>query len=562
MISFQFYGVRKHFLTPFLICMPFLLILGSCQSKSEEEVIEEEVIKEVQIQKTDSLTIALPFSYRSFASLKIQHYRRNDTDFAMLADIDHSRLLELDLSHARLHRQMEIAQLKGNRYPVFQFFYLSRDSVLIAADATNSLYRHDSLLLIVNHKGEVSHFVNMSESIFLLQGEPKDSAAISWKHQFTPLMGCQNRIFITPAAHFSYGWSGAYKNEHNIPFLCFLDFDEEELNFEVAVSKTPDPLSSDSIYAHEQTLKHLTALSKSEVVVSFNNKPKLYKFDLKEGREISSSGYQSLLEKPKTLVVKKGEVIPSQNYHSTVFKSVVFIEDHNQLLRFADIEQPPHLSRSSRQKLRERRQWMGLYTTDMELLAEGIKPPWFESKGPIPAFRNGELLSIKHNSEGNHAITFYSSKILTKDSVAVNSLRKRLFDFEYREALPLSAYYSSLAIPKDATILLVPRSGCPSCRERSISYFLEHLEEMEQLNVYLGVAVKYEEEMEQWEMKDSRHIIVDVKQNVEEYLNTGVSNPALMKWNGKTITRQLILNPREAEEIALYVTEFAKMPVK
>lgn len=206
-------------------------------------------ITEVQIQKTDSITIPLPFAYRSFASLKIQSYTRNDTDFAMVADIDHSSLLELDLSNARLHRNIEVSQLKQDRYPVFQFYYLSRDRIAIAKDATNSLYSHDSLFFIVNGEG-AADFIDMSESMFRLEGEPRDSSAIAWQHQFSPLIGQGQRIFVPPAAYPSYGWSGVYKNEHNVPFLCYIDMDKNEMQFEVALEKTPDPISSDSIYGH------------------------------------------------------------------------------------------------------------------------------------------------------------------------------------------------------------------------------------------------------------------------------------------------------------------------
>ena len=281
--------------------------------------------------------------------------------------------------------------------------------------------------------------------------------------------------------------------------------------------------------------------------------------DIKEGSVTTSSGNQSLLEKPKTLKIKKGERPPSQNYQSTVFNSVVNLAGHGQLLRFANIEQPSNLAKSVRRRIRQQNQWVGLYNHDMELLAEGVKPKWFESSGPTPTFINGKILSIKRNEEGGNQITFYKSKVRTKDSVEVSELKERLFDFEYTVSPPLSEYYSSFAIPKGATILLVPRFGCPSCRERSISYFLDNLEQMEQQNVYLVVAVRNKEEIEQLERTDSPHVIVDDKQKVEDYLNTGVTNPALMQWNGEKVTRQLILNPQQAREIELYVEEFARI---
>lgn len=51
----------------------------------------------------------------------------------------------------------------------------------------------------------------------------------------------------------------------------------------------------------------------------------------------------------------------------------------------------------------------------------------------------------------------------------------------------------------------------------------------------------------------SSKVIFDKKGELENLLNQSIDNPALMLWNGKKVTRTMILPPDDVEKISMYL---------
>lgn len=115
----------------------------------------------------------------------------------------------------------------------------------------------------------------------------------------------------------------------------------------------------------------------------------------------------------------------------------------------------------------------------------------------------------------------------------------------------LGILYSDFHIPPNSVILVVPSASCPYCLTYATHYFLVNLKKMEEDQAYL-LASEQSANKALKSIKSSK-VIFDKKGELENLLNQSIDNPALMLWNGKKVTRTMILPPDDVEKISMYL---------
>ena len=196
--------------------------------------------------------------------------------------------------------------------------------------------------------------------------------------------------------------------------------------------------------------------------------------------------------------------------------------------------------------------WFGVYNENLKLVSEGLRPSWFKSDGPKPIFSKGQIISTFIPKNKPNTLRIYFSEIV-ESKTTIGYLQNKLDSILNNpvKSRTLSDYPKLKSIPDTAVLLIVPQASCPSCVSFSLTYFIEELESMEGLGVFL--ITDNMQALKLLDGKNSSHIIIDENQELQSYLSNTINNPTLMKWQGGKVTTTMVLPPNEVINLEAYI---------
>ncbi|GAB5557752.1 MAG: hypothetical protein SchgKO_19650 [Schleiferiaceae bacterium] len=545
------------------------MLFVSCSHEQQEKTLgKSEKTNTTQALDFDfqySNEIQLPFEYDVNQNLTIQLYSRNDTDFVLLGDIEHSQLIEIDLTHETFSRVVPLFKVREDNYPLFAHHYFDKDTIVILRDISNeSGLKHDSLLYSVNLSGEVQVQYRLFNSPFRMDGMDLDSSLASWFHNFQPMLVRGRRLYVDPMPFHSgidlYGqkkWGISefgYFTFSSSPILPYT-----KLAYE---SSTPDSdktnqdqSHSNIYYAQEQEYACYVPTKNDELILAYANDAHMYRFNHSTGEILRSTERGRFIPSPIPLAEKS----ITQPFHSqsTVYKELLFDEEKRELFRFATLPSPVELNMGDRIQFRKDYLWVGKYNEDLILGAQGLVPKEFKLH-PRPTFSNGRFLGIAQGKD-NYSITFQYTRITSKaitpgeyDSLGkyISAIEPQISERDFKGLI------QEQNIPAGSVLVVASKSSCPYCYNHATEYFLLQLSRMEEEGVYL--ITSEEAATEALKEAQSKNIKVLPQDELERLIPNQINNPAIMLWDGKGVSRTMVLNPDDVVKIDGYLNLFLK----
>jgi hypothetical protein len=535
----------------FIIASLFVNCSENLPAKKEKETLKSVV----SFTLKEEYLIDLPINFNVALNLTVQPYTRNDTDFIMMGDIEGSRLVEIDITNKKFSRAISLERVAAGRYPVFVNHYLNEDTIIILRGISNehSLYA-DTVMYSIDLNGEYNGAYELLNSPYRLSGMNQDTPQASFFHQFKPMEVSNNRFFVDPLPIFKTK-KKKNANDLGVHEIGYFGFKEDN---RIKYSGIPyyRNIDTNNFYAKEQLRTHLHAIDSSEILVSHANKPNLLRLSVSSGTYKSSNETGRLIPDPIALG-KVSKSRPNENLKSTKFKQVIYDVDKKVAFRFASFPTDMELKPGDLQAFRDSNIWVGAYDSDLKLIGQAIQPRWFVSH-PKPIYFKGKFVCVAPTeNQRKFKLRFVNLDIKKISELAHDSLIKE-FDNIKPEITTgsINSLYNKYEIPEKSIILTISNRGCPYCINYSIQYFLMNLEAMEKDGVFMVVS----ERSATAELKatSSSNIIIDQNNKLEDLLKQSVDNPALMLWDGKKVTKTMVLPPDEVKLIDSHIRTFKR----
>lgn len=535
----------KNLNTLFLPACLLVLMIG-CSPKSHVQ------FGKVTFTKLDSSEISLPYAYNIYASFSTQEYERHDTAFLMISDIDNHSLIEIDLDRDTVSRIIPIKYLMRDQYPTFLFEYKNEDTILILREISNTHRTHDSVLFSINIRGELTTYYDLNTGPFYMAGQKEDSTVMAYYSQLRPWDFYKNRLFFHPTSVFGTRKNEAFLHRHHLPLLAYLDFG----NSDSPVYDTihfHTPFDDSGIFAYDQNTISLTPLSKNNLVVSFAKSLEFYKVNVRTGDFSRSRSDKALIPVPVAVQNQPGNNVPSFNQQSSVFSSLLYDPTTQHILRFASFPTQTSLKFGDLMDFRSQHQWVGVYDTTLQLIAQGLKPSWLTSTNPRPTFSNGRLISLKQNGNDKHTIKIIYSEVHIQEGTNEDyqKMKTTIDSIKAKESGTLGDYIDKYHLPANSRILLIPSGSCPKCVNYVMSYYLQNRKQLVKDEIYL--ITDNQQIFNLIDSLDSKYIILDKKREIENYLDMSINNPTIMLWDGRKISKTIVLQPDKVVDIAHYL---------
>lgn len=503
--------------------------------------------------------IELPIDFNVALNLTVQPYTRNDTDFIMMGDIEGSRLVEIDITNKKFSRAISLERVAAGRYPVFVNHYLNEDTIIILRGISNehSLYA-DTVMYSIDLNGEYNGAYELLNSPYRLSGMNQDTPQASFFHQFKPMEVSNNRFFVDPLPIFKTK-KKKNANDLGVHEIGYFDFKEDN---RIKYSGIPyyRNIDTNNFYAKEQLRTHLHAIDSSEILVSHANKPNLLRLSVSSGTYKSSNETGRLIPDPIALG-KVSKSRPNENLKSTKFKQVIYDDDKKVAFRFASFPTDMELKPGDLQAFRDSNIWVGAYDSDLKLIGQAVQPRWFVSH-PKPIYFKGKFVCVvPTKSERKFKLRFVNLDIKKISELEHDSLVKEFDNIKPQVTTgSISSLYNKYEIPEKSIILTISNRGCPYCINYSIQYFLMNLEAMEKDGVFIVVSER--NSTAELKAANSKNVIIDQNNVLEDLLNHKVDNPALMLWDGDKVTKTMVLPPDEVKLLGTYIKTFKEEVVK
>jgi hypothetical protein len=545
--------IRKIFL---FIIAGFLV---DCSENNSEQSQTGSLKSTISFTLDQEYLIELPIDFNVALNLTVQPYTRNDTDFIMMGDIEGSRLVEIDITNKKFSRAISLERVAAGRYPVFVNHYLNEDTIIILRGISNehSLYA-DTVMYSIDLNGEYNGAYELLNSPYRLSGMNQDTPQASFFHQVKPMEVSNNRFFVDPLPIFKTE-KKKNANDLGVHEIGYFDFKEDN---RIKYRGIPYYRNIDTtkFYAKEQLRTHLHAIDSSEILVSHANNPNLLRLSVSSGRYKSSDETGRLIPDPIALG-KVSKSRPNENLKSTKFKQVIYDVDKKVAFRFASFPTNMDLKPGDLQAYRDSNIWVGAYDSDLKLIGQAIQPRWFVSH-PKPIYFKGKFVCVvPTESERKFKLRFVNLDIKKISELAYDSLVRELDNIKPEiTSGSINSLYQRYQIPENSIILTVSNRACPYCISHSSQYFLMNLEAMEKDGIYLVVS----ERSATAEVKATKspNIIIDSDNRLEDLLKRSIDNPAIMLWDGKKVTRTMVLPPDDVKLIGSYLEFFKEEVVK
>jgi|GEM_PF-5858002 len=532
-------------LKSFKLFLPvLLLVLTNCNSVERSPSAEKRVQSTLSFNKDEEFLIKLPFEFNVGINFTVQPYRRNDTDFILMGDIEGSRLVEVDITNKTFSRAIFLPRVKNGTYPLFVHHYLNEDTIIVFRSISNEYSRTaDTILHSIDINGNYNGAYKLIGSPYRLEGMPRDTIQASFFHHFLPMEVVENRFYVDPLPLFGSRKKES-KDDKGVAQIGYFDFSDDDSIFYGEIPyyiKGP----KDVVYAREQLQTVFHAVSKNKILASHANKAGLRLIDVESGSFIESTQEGSLLPPPRPLdsLVDK---IPTENINSTLFDKVIYDVDKEIAYRFGTFPSNIDLLPGDLQAFRDSNVWVGAYDKELNLIAQAMKPQWFNVH-PKPYFFNGKFICVEPTDNlRKFKLQYVSIDIKNLTSEGYDSLANVIKNVKPKVAKEnISTMFKKLDLPENSVILTVSNRSCPYCVNYSIQYFLAHLKKMEQQGVYLVISER--NASDDVKKTKSPNIIIDQKKSLEKLLKQSIDNPALMLWDGEKVTRTMVLPPSEVK---------------
>jgi hypothetical protein len=506
-------------------------------------------------EKIDSLILETGYPNNPWAATALQHQYIEGIDYIYTTDIDARKVLRINLINQQIDQELSLTFLEKDRYLVFNIHVLGADSILVLRDVTNFRSNSDSAFYLIDSIGNIiTRFTGYPDE-YVQSGMPKSPYSLTFKHEFLPLFGFNTSLFFRPSTY--YGTiTQRQRDSANLPeIIKFNELKDGKNDFIVSPIKIPR--IKGGFYTMHQKCLWMLPLTRNELIMGYSNNSTLYKIKFDSGEIIDSTQNEALLvEKPIPLPVLDANK-DGNNRQSTVFNSLVVDSINDQILRFANLGAKNDLTAGEFRDFLKN-QWFGVYDTELNFLGQGMKPIWFTATWPKPINIKGYWYSVKTNPSDNFKLTVYKSKLVEIDSITKETFIEniaRIVNTPSRKGLE---HYPVLDNIRDKSIvLLVPENSCPACINVVTKYYVDNLDLMEDKGIYLLTNSSQAKNL--LADRESNYVIQDERKNLENYLNSSISNPMLFYWSGKKVQKSIILNPDEARNLPLYIKKMEEL---
>ena len=395
-------------------------------------------------------------------------------------------------------------------------------------------------------------YYDLSKGPFYMAGQKKDSATMAYYSQLMPWDFYENRLFFHPTSVFGTRKNEAFLKRHHLPLLAYLDFKNSDSPVYDTIHFHA-PFDDKGLYAHDQHTILLTPLSKNSLLVSFGKSLEFYKVKVQTGDFIMSHSGRALIPTPVVVQDQSGNKFPSFNQQSSVFRSLLYDPTTQHILRFASFPTQTNLKFRDLMDFRSQHQWVGVYDTTLQLVAQGLKPSWLTSTDPRPTFSNGRLISLKQNKNDKHTIKIIYSEVHIQEGTDrdYQKMKATIDSIKPKESGTLGDYIDKYHLPANSRILLIPSGSCPKCVNYVMSYYLQNRKQLVEDGIYL--ITDNQQIFNLIDSLDSPSIILDKKREIENYLDMSINNPTVMLWDGRKISKTIVLQPDKVVDIAHYL---------
>ncbi len=524
-----------------------VLLLAKCTTS-----VKTGNFTELTFEKVDSLVLKFPYQINVWASFDICLFNRKDTTYLLFADFDNHSLIEVNIETGNSNT-FEIKELLNDKYPTFNFKPTDEESILIYREINNTRRLHDSVLFTIDYEGNTIDYFNLDSTNLKVSNNTTDSTTLTYYSQLVPWNVFKNRLIFNPAS--VYGSKASLRMQRNgeIPVLCEIAFLENNkvryLPLDFKLEK-----ASEQYYSSSQLPFDVVQLDKDNIIIGPRRTSKLFNFDLTT-QTITKEIDDSLLI-PQALPLKnfdKSKSLPSVNQFSSIFRNMVYDSLSGRILRFGSYPVEEEVKLGDYWEYLGKKEWIGLYSKDLNLLGQGLKPSWLRTSSPRPVFYQGQLISFYQNEDDRTTIKVFFSQIKLKEvgKEGKEALKNKITAIKPSQSGGIATFFGSRNLKPNSKILLIPSRSCPACVDYSLSYYLQNRKRLEREGVYL--VSDNRRILDKLENKVSQYIIIDSKRAIQNMLSTSVNNPTLMFWDGEKVTKTIILDPKEVYNIDKYL---------
>lgn len=528
-----------------------LAILGySCSI--QHPAIEETVF---EIVKTDSLTIDLAYPYNATATTCMQHLVIGKTNYLYTAEFDERKLLKFNLDAGTLEKVIDLKFLEKGRYLVFGFHVFSENNILIHRDVSNYRSASDSAFCLIDSNGNVTKRIPVSGNGLVEYGQPISPYALSLIHDFRPLYFYGDRLYFSPRPRYGATITEQQIDSAKLPrVIAFDGLNSGDTRIQISPFRNPHIKSGN--YTHGLRNIFLEPINEDFVLVGYANNSVIYLVDFTTGKIIHQSKSNSSLLISEPIPAPSDYTGDISSYQlSSNFTTLLHDPIKNQNIRFANFAVNSELSKGDYRKFL-RNEWFGVYDSSLQLLGQGLKPDWFKSQWPKPTLTTKGWLSIYQSKENRQILKVYYAEIIpTKNSLDSLQTSVELIK-NVKSSFVLEDYPALQELTDNNIVLLVPEGSCPACINAVLNYYVAHIKEMEEQKIYLLTNSKQAKKL--LADKHTSFIIQEETLVLENYLNTGIGNPMLFLWKDKKVSKAIVLNPNEAEQVDYFIQQLQK----
>jgi hypothetical protein len=408
---------------------------------------------------------------------------------------------------------------------------------------------------LIDSNGNVTKRIAVSGNGLVESGQPMSPYALSLIHDFRPLYFSGSRLYFSPRPRYGASISEQQIDSANLPRI--LAFDDLRSGFaKMSSSPFSNPQIKSGNYTHSLRNIFLEPIRENLVLVGYANNSVFYLVDFSTGKIIHQSKSISSLLISEPIPAPPDYAGDNSYYQqSSNFTTLLHDPTKNQHIRFGYLASNTELSKGDYARFM-RNEWFGVYDSSLNLVGQGLKPDWFKSQWPKPVFTSKGWLSIYQSKENRNILKVYYSNI-TPTNKSLDTLKAKIeLIKDVKPSFVLEDYPALQAIPDKTIVLLVPEGSCPACVNAVTNYYVDHIQEMEEQKIYLLTnSIQAKKLLVE---KPTPFIIEEEKSVLENYLNTNISNPMLFLWKDKKVSKAIVLNPNEAEQVDYFIQQLQK----
>ncbi len=510
-----------------ILLIPFVLF-SSCRTAQ----IKEHQLKELSFEHVRDIEIINPpFMKSGFA---ITSYHKTASAESLWLSTNKGNLFGYDLKTGK-----EIGKITLNDAKLMSFNYKSEDSIFVFYNAGhNPEYRHDSVLLRINAKGDILQDYSFKATPALCCEREMNRATQYYSYlRFQEVKVEDNNLFVL------FGKLNSANNTNNAPISGHFDITTGQYYEHKGVDY---PFYEAKHYPNSYSSVHIELTPEGNALYGFAYTPSILEYDLKLKTTILHP-VQSVLA--DTVYPAKQEVKNEFNFAQPKYSHLYYDKYKGQILRF--VQQPEKLYGKFFYTV-------VLMDNKFRTVAEGFFP---ELLSPSDCFFTEKyLISYNHKktvlSKNKLIFSVYRIKLegstpkVLKRKLKKHEIKKEgggdYIDFikEYKYNTSPNNNFAIVAIPYDRS--------CPTCVAETFKFFGINKEAMKGLGMSLLVSGQRQEQI-LYEMKeaeilpDSNVIFLDLADNYMKYHHKkfDIYNPRLTIVKNGKIVHDKVYNPSE-----------------